>query len=91
MAPNNMTIRFQPNEIIHLTINILVPALGVKTELINLNLSCRGRQIPGAYEALLLDAGDSSRDVRAAEIDARWKIFTPLLKYLEEEKVVPKD
>ena len=58
----------------------------------DLDLSYHGREIPEAYEALLLDAlkGDFSRSVRADEVDSSWAIFTPLLKYLEEEKVVPR-
>ena len=88
-----MTIRVQPDEAIHLTINSLAPTLEVKTEAINLDLSYRGRQLPEAYEALLLDAlrGDFSRNVRADEVDATWKIFTPLLRYLEDEAVVPRE
>jgi glucose-6-phosphate 1-dehydrogenase len=42
--------------------------------------------IPEAYEALLLDAfkGDHSNFVRDDELDASWRIFTPLLHYLDE-------
>jgi glucose-6-phosphate 1-dehydrogenase len=44
--------------------------------------------IPEAYEALLLDAfkGDHSNFVRDDELDASWRIFTPLLHYLDENK-----
>lgn len=43
-------------------------------------------KIPEAYEALLLDAfkGDHSNFVRDDELDASWRIFTPLLHYLDE-------
>jgi glucose-6-phosphate 1-dehydrogenase len=43
--------------------------------------------IPEAYEALLLDAfkGDHSNFVRDDELDASWRIFTPLLHYLDED------
>jgi glucose-6-phosphate 1-dehydrogenase len=42
--------------------------------------------IPEAYEALLLDAfkGDHSNFVRDDELDASWRIFTPLLHYLDD-------
>ncbi|KAG8534298.1 uncharacterized protein KY384_001142 [Bacidia gigantensis] len=93
LAPNRMTIRVQPDEAMFLTINALVPHLDIKTEAIDLDLSYRGQDIPEAYEALLLDAckGDFSRSVRAGEVDASWEIFTPLLNYLEDNKVVPRE
>ena len=95
MAPNSMTIRVQPDEGIFLKINSLVlapKASELKTEAIDLDLTYRDKQIPEAYEALLLDAlrGDFSRNVRADEVDASWKVFTPLLGYLEGEAVVPR-
>lgn len=42
--------------------------------------------IPEAYEALLLDAfkGDHSNFVRDDELDASWRVFTPLLHYIDE-------
>ena len=90
-----MTIRVQPDEGIFLKINslVLAPASELKTEAIELDLSYRDRQIPEAYEALLLDAlrGDFSRNVRAEEVDASWKVFSPLLRYLDEEGVVPRE
>lgn len=43
-------------------------------------------KIPEAYEALLLDAfkGDHSNFVRDDELDASWRVFTPLLHYLDQ-------
>ena len=48
-------------------------------------------QIPEAYESLILDAlnGDKSQFVRDDELEAAWKIFTPLLHEIEEKKVRP--
>ena len=86
-----MTIRVQPDEGVFLTINSFVPSFETKVEAINLDLSYRGgREIPEAYEVLLLDAlsGDLSRSVRGDELDASWRIFTPLLHYLEEESEI---
>jgi glucose-6-phosphate 1-dehydrogenase len=44
--------------------------------------------IPEAYEALLLDAfkGDHSNFVRDDELDASWRVFNPLLHYLDERQ-----
>ena len=41
-----------------------------------------GRDLPDAYERLILDAlhGDSSLFVRDDELAAAWRIFTPVLK-----------
>ena len=48
-------------------------------------------KIPDAYESLILDAlrGDKSNFVRDDELDEAWKIFTPLLHYIDEEKPNP--
>ena len=88
--PNKMTIRIQPDEGVFLTINSFVPSLETKVDAIDLDLTYRGREIPEAYEALLLDAlvGDFSRSVRGDELDASWRIWTPLLKYLDENEGV---
>ena len=41
--------------------------------------------IPEAYERLILDCinGDQQHFVRRDELRAAWKIFTPLLKYID--------
>ncbi|KAJ1343757.1 glucose-6-phosphate 1-dehydrogenase [Batrachochytrium salamandrivorans] len=46
-------------------------------------------KIPDAYESLILDAlkGDKSNFVRDDELDAAWKIFTPVLHAIEEGKM----
>lgn len=93
LLPNKLTINIQPNEGVYLQINSFVPSLETKTEAIDLDLTYRGREIPEAYEALLLDAmkGDYSRSVRGDELDASWRIFTPLLHFLDgEESVEPR-
>lgn len=81
-----MTIRVQPDEGVFLTVNSCVPSLELKIAAIDLDLTFRDRQIPEAYEVLLLDAliGDFSRSVRGDELDESWRIFTPLLHYLDE-------
>lgn len=55
-----------------------------------LDLTYRGRvpegQIPDAYESLILDAvkGDYTHSVRGDELDASWRVFTPLLHFLDQ-------
>lgn len=92
-APNKLTIRVQPDEAVFLKVNSCVPSLETTVEAIDLDLSYHGREIPEAYEALLLDAlkGDFTRSVRNDELDESWRIFTPLLHYLDKnEDVVPR-
>lgn len=68
----------------------------MQTVVTELDLTYRRRfsdlKIPEAYESLILDAlkGDHSNFVRDDELDASWKIFTPLLHYLDNnEEIVP--
>ena len=83
-----MTIRVQPDEGVFLTINSFVPSLETKVDAIDLDLTYHGREVPEAYEALLLDAlvGDFSRSVRGDELDASWRVWTPLLHSLDESE-----
>lgn len=67
------------------------PGLAMKTVISELDLSYKTRfedkNIPDAYEALLLDilnSGDHSNFVRVDELEAAWKIFTPILHTLDK-------
>jgi len=48
-------------------------------------------KIPEAYEALILDAlkGDHSNFVRHDELDVAWKIFTPILHWIDGKQGQP--
>lgn len=53
---------------------------------------CRySKEIPDAYERLLLDAIEGERRlfIRSDELDAAWSLFTPVLKQLELNKTLP--
>lgn len=90
--PNTLTIRVQPDEGVYLQINSNLPSLrpGPRTVPMELDLTYRGRvsegQIPNAYENLILDAvrGDYTHSVRGDELDASWRVFTPLLHFLDQ-------
>lgn len=93
-ATNELVIRVQPDEAIYLKINNKIPGLGMRLDRSNLNLHYAdrySREIPDAYERLLLDAIEGERRlfIRSDELDAAWAIFTPLLKELESRKVAP--
>ncbi|EFJ19385.1 hypothetical protein SELMODRAFT_419253 [Selaginella moellendorffii] len=86
--------RNSPDEAIYLKINNKVPGLGMRLDRSTLDLLYADRyskEIPDAYERLLLDAiaGERRLFVRSNELDAAWKIFTPLLKDLERKKTAP--
>ncbi|XP_039059428.1 glucose-6-phosphate 1-dehydrogenase, chloroplastic-like isoform X1 [Hibiscus syriacus] len=93
-ATNELVIRVQPDEAIYLKINNKVPGLGMRLDRSNLNLHYADRyskEIPDAYERLLLDAIEGERRlfIRSDELDAAWSLFTPVLAELEEKKIIP--
>lgn len=94
---NELVIQIQPKEGVRLTINAKKPGLELATIATELDLTYKGivdnPDLPEAYEALLLDAlqGDFSLSVREDELEASWKMWTPLLKEVEDHKdFVPK-
>ncbi|XP_010926813.1 glucose-6-phosphate 1-dehydrogenase, chloroplastic isoform X2 [Elaeis guineensis] len=93
-ATNELVIRVQPDEAIYLKINNKIPGLGMRLDRSNLNLLYAARyskEIPDAYERLLLDAIEGERRlfIRSDELEAAWALFTPLLKELEEKRIAP--
>ncbi|KMZ70403.1 glucose-6-phosphate dehydrogenase [Zostera marina] len=91
---NELVIRVQPDEAIYLKINNKIPGLGLHLDSSNLNLLYSAKytkEIPDAYERLILDAIDGERRlfIRSDELEAAWAIFTPLLKELEQKKIAP--
>jgi len=91
---NELVIRIQPDEAIYLKMNNKVPGLGVNIGMSRLDLTYQElypRALPDAYERLLLDAinGDKRLFIRDDELEAAWKLFTPVLKELEEKRVAP--
>ncbi|KAI1318252.1 Glucose-6-phosphate 1-dehydrogenase [Mortierella claussenii] len=95
LSRNEIVIRVQPNEAVYVKMMNKEPGLGMKTIISDLDLSYSSRfnasVIPEAYESLILDAlnGDHSNFVRDDELDAAWKIFTPILKTIDEGKIDP--
>ncbi|KAL9595661.1 MAG: hypothetical protein Q9219_006294 [cf. Caloplaca sp. 3 TL-2023] len=91
-AHNELIIRIQPDEALRLKMNAKLPGLELRTVGTELDLTYQrtvpDADIPEAYECLLLDAfkGDYSDSVSEQELEASWKIFTPLLHYLEGNK-----
>ncbi len=91
---NELVVRVQPDEAIHLSITGKVPGMGMTLQSTSLDMLYRSafsQQIPDAYESLLLDAirGDKSLFIRSDELQAAWDVFTPVLHEIEARKLVP--
>jgi len=69
---NELVIRVQPNESVYIKMNSKLPGLSMQTVVTEL-------------DAL---KGDHSNFVRDDELDASWRIFTPLLHYLDGNKEI---
>lgn len=92
---NELVMRVQPGEAIYLKMMCKSPGRAfdlVETEL-DLTYSHRYKEVPmpDAYERLIEDVfiGSQMNFVRSDELREAWRIFTPLLKQLEAEKVRP--
>ncbi|ORZ17275.1 glucose-6-phosphate dehydrogenase [Absidia repens] len=89
-ARNELVIRIQPKESIYMKFNSKQPGLSYQTIQTDLDLSYHDRYtdlaIPDAYESLILDVlrNDHSNFVRDDELEASWKIFTPLLHTIDD-------
>jgi glucose-6-phosphate 1-dehydrogenase len=89
IPPNELVIRIQPDEAVYIKLNAKTPGLSTETQSTDLDLTYGQRYkefwIPEAYESLIRDAlnGDHSNFVRDDELDFSWKLFTPLLEYVE--------
>ncbi|KWU42850.1 glucose-6-phosphate dehydrogenase [Rhodotorula sp. JG-1b] len=92
---NELVIRVQPNEAVYLKMNSKAPGLAMRTVPTEMDLTYKRRfsdlKIPEAYEALILDAfkGDHSNFVRDDELDIAWKLFTPILHQIDNDKPKP--
>ena len=85
---NELVIHIQPNESIYLRINNKVPGLGLRLDKSMLDLHYKTKyavQLIDAYERLIFDVinGDKRLFIRNDELEAAWKLFTPLLAELE--------
>lgn len=92
---NELVIRAQPYEAMYIKITTKEPGLMedlASTHQTELDLTYRHRfnvRLPDAYESLISNAiqGNSTNFVRKDELDAAWKIFTPLLHQIDSGAV----
>lgn len=94
LVANELVFRVQPNESIFLNVNTKLPGLTHDVVNNNLQLSYKSEfphsKIPDAYASLILDSlnGEQSNFVRDDELNISWKLFTPLLHRIDNDKSV---
>lgn len=94
---NEIVIRAQPSEAMYVKITSKTPGLQqtlLDTRQTELDLTYHSRynvHLPEAYESLISAAltGNSMNFVRRDELDAAWRIFTPLLHQIDRGEIAP--
>lgn len=94
---NELVIRVQPGEALYAKIMTKSPGITFDMEETELDLTYQQRYkdmvLPDAYERLLLDVfcGSQMHFVRSDELSEAWRIFTPLLHSMDNQKIKPID
>jgi glucose-6-phosphate 1-dehydrogenase len=83
LGPNVITLRIQPNEGISIAFDAKRPGTQMRALTVDADFSYEsvfGSKGPPAYETLLLDSmlGDATLFTRRDEVDAEWRIITPI-------------
>jgi glucose-6-phosphate 1-dehydrogenase len=81
--PNVIALRIQPNEGITVTFGAKRPGFDMRTSTVHMDFCYQtafGVESPAAYELLLLDVmrGDATLFIRADEVEAQWRLITPI-------------
>jgi glucose-6-phosphate 1-dehydrogenase len=84
--PNTLVFRIQPSESISLRVSTKRPGMQYQIHPVKMDFAYNDAfataSLPEAYERLLLDVlrGDSTLFMRNDELDAAWRLVTPLLE-----------
>jgi glucose-6-phosphate 1-dehydrogenase len=83
LGPNVITLRIQPDDGISIAFDVKRPGTHMRALTVDANFSYEtafGYKGPPAYETLLLDSmrGDPTLFTRRDEVEAEWKIITPI-------------
>ncbi len=83
LGPNVITLRIQPDDGISIAFDVKRPGNQMRALTVDANFSydtAFGSKGPPAYETLLLDSmrGDPTLFTRRDEVEAEWKIITPI-------------
>jgi len=95
VEPNEFVMRLQPDEAVYMKQNIKEPGLKTMPVVSQMDLTYKesfpDELIPDAYTRLILDVlrGRQAAFVRDDELEAAWKIFSPLLHQLDAEQLKP--
>ncbi|HMQ16170.1 MAG TPA: glucose-6-phosphate dehydrogenase [Phycisphaerae bacterium] len=88
LQPNRLVIRIQPNEGITLSLQAKEPGTVMRLRTVDMRF-CYSEAFkapqPEAYETLLADVinDDATSFIRADQVEAAWRIVTPVLDYWE--------
>ncbi|XP_065178461.1 glucose-6-phosphate 1-dehydrogenase-like [Sycon ciliatum] len=92
---NEFVIRVQPKEAVYMKVMAKKPGRDtgmVETELdLSYHLRFKDVSLPDAYERLIQDVflGNQMNFVRSDELAEAWRVFTPLLHRIENDKIAP--
>jgi len=92
---NELVMRVQPGEAVYVKLMNKKPGMSFGIEETELDLSYNSRYkgmiLPDAYERLILDVflGSQTNFVRSDELAEAWRVFTPLLKRIEDDRAKP--
>ncbi|XP_077460626.1 glucose-6-phosphate 1-dehydrogenase isoform X1 [Stigmatopora argus] len=92
---NELVVRVQPNEAVYAKMMSKKPGVYFCPEETELDLTYKSRykdvKLPDAYERLILDVfcGSQMHFVRSDELKEAWRIFTPLLHQIDQDKPKP--
>ena len=92
IEPNVIVLRIQPNEGITVTFGAKQPGFEMRTTTVHMDFCYQtvfGVESPDAYEMLLLDVmrGDATLFIRSDEVEAQWRLITPIEEAWAAEKV----
>jgi glucose-6-phosphate 1-dehydrogenase len=95
VTPNRLTIRVQPNEGVEILMSAKEPGPSMNVKPVRMHFEYAeafGKEIPDAYERLLLNAmlGDAGLFARDDEVEAAWELITPILEAWKHDDTPPK-
>ena len=91
LEPNIITLRIQPDEGINISFGAKVPGAVMQTGNVEMDFGYKsgfGVKSPAAYETLLLDVmiGDATLFTRRDEVEAEWRLITPIAESWAQKK-----
>jgi glucose-6-phosphate 1-dehydrogenase len=84
IQPNVIVLTLQPNEGFEVRFEVKTPGnLGVVSKPMHFDYEAEFAAVPDAYQTLIFDVirGDQTLFVRSDEVEASWRLYTPLLDH----------